>query len=248
MGQLGPLCIRHTSHFCRRTRDLVMAVCKHDRSTSQETSSDGPARTYPFVSQTDWVTCRRTDTSHAVLAVPAECCSVCAPHRSRPSGQKPVGFIVRCVPHRHSCHLLTPLSCAAGTMWLSDWSRSPSPSSTARTTCAPSLHNPMPLDTHPCCRSAKHYWAGLEEPKTGPQMKGGHCTHVPGSVCLRLAPSVRTETGHLWLLGQLLDTVTVGECLPSAHSARARRATFLLTILTSARDLPSDGEGPPNRP
>ena len=30
--------------------------------------------------------------------------------------------------------------------------------------------------------------------------------------------------------------------------ARARRATFLLTILTSARDLPSDGEGPQNRP
>ena len=25
-------------------------------------------------------------------------------------------------------------------------------------------------------------------------------------------------------------------------------ATFLLTILTSARDLPSEGEGPPNRP
>ena len=30
--------------------------------------------------------------------------------------------------------------------------------------------------------------------------------------------------------------------------ARARRATFLLTIPTSARDLPSNGEGPPNRP
>ena len=30
--------------------------------------------------------------------------------------------------------------------------------------------------------------------------------------------------------------------------ARARRATFLLTIPTSARDLPSDGESPPNRP
>ena len=30
--------------------------------------------------------------------------------------------------------------------------------------------------------------------------------------------------------------------------ARARRATFLLTIPTSARGLPSDGEGPPKRP
>ena len=30
--------------------------------------------------------------------------------------------------------------------------------------------------------------------------------------------------------------------------ARARRATFLLTIPTSAPDLPSHGEGPPNRP
>ena len=30
--------------------------------------------------------------------------------------------------------------------------------------------------------------------------------------------------------------------------ARARRATFLSTIPTSAPDLPSDGEGPPNRP
>ena len=30
--------------------------------------------------------------------------------------------------------------------------------------------------------------------------------------------------------------------------AHAWRATFLLTIPTSARDLPSDGEGPPNRP
>ena len=29
---------------------------------------------------------------------------------------------------------------------------------------------------------------------------------------------------------------------------RARRATFLLTIPASARDLPSDGEGPPNGP
>ena len=29
---------------------------------------------------------------------------------------------------------------------------------------------------------------------------------------------------------------------------RARRATFLLTIPTSAQDLPSDGEGAPNRP
>ena len=40
----------------------------------------------------------------------------------------------------------------------------------------------------------------------------------------------------------------MGECLPGARSARARRATFLLTIPTSARDLPSDGEGAPNRP
>ena len=30
--------------------------------------------------------------------------------------------------------------------------------------------------------------------------------------------------------------------------ACARRAAYLLTIPTSARDLPSDGEGPPNRP
>ena len=30
--------------------------------------------------------------------------------------------------------------------------------------------------------------------------------------------------------------------------ARVRHATFLLTIPTSARDLPSDGEGPPNKP
>ena len=33
---------------------------------------------------------------------------------------------------------------------------------------------------------------------------------------------------------------------PGAHLAG--RATFLLTIPTSAQDLPSDGEGPPNRP
>ena len=36
----------------------------------------------------------------------------------------------------------------------------------------------------------------------------------------------------------------MGECLPGARPARARRATFLLTIPTSAPDLPSHGEAP----
>ena len=40
------------------------------------------------------------------------------------------------------------------------------------------------------------------------------------------------------------DTQYGGNVCP----ARARRATFQLTIPTSAQDLPSDGEGPPNRP
>ena len=35
-----------------------------------------------------------------------------------------------------------------------------------------------------------------------------------------------------------------GECLPGARPARARRATFVLTIPTSAPDLPSHGEAP----
>ena len=37
---------------------------------------------------------------------------------------------------------------------------------------------------------------------------------------------------------------------PHTHTGGmfARRATFLLTTPTSARGLPSDGEGPPNRP
>ena len=35
---------------------------------------------------------------------------------------------------------------------------------------------------------------------------------------------------------------------PSHGGMFARRATFLLTIPTSARDLPSDGEGPLNGP
>ena len=37
---------------------------------------------------------------------------------------------------------------------------------------------------------------------------------------------------------------SMGECLP----VRAQRATFLLTILTSALDLPSHGEAPQSRP
>ena len=35
---------------------------------------------------------------------------------------------------------------------------------------------------------------------------------------------------------------------PSIRGMFARRTTFLLTIPTSAGDLSSDGEGPPNRP
>ena len=42
--------------------------------------------------------------------------------------------------------------------------------------------------------------------------------------------------------------VPKGERLPGTRPARTPRATFLVTIPTSARDLPSDGEGPPNRP
>ena len=37
---------------------------------------------------------------------------------------------------------------------------------------------------------------------------------------------------------------TVGECLPGARPARY----LSINYPTSARDLPSDGEGPPNRP
>ena len=41
-----------------------------------------------------------------------------------------------------------------------------------------------------------------------------------------------------------LRTIPRGNVCPAC----ARRATFVLTIPTSARDLPSDGEGPPNEP
>ena len=43
-----------------------------------------------------------------------------------------------------------------------------------------------------------------------------------------------------------LEYLPMGECLPGARPARylARRATFVLTIPTSAPDLPSHGEAP----
>ena len=62
---------------------------------------------------------------------------------------------------------------------------------------------------------------------------GGHCQN-PGQHRIPMHPS---HTGGMF-----------ARRAPGAHSARARRATFLLTIPTSARDLPSDGEGPPNGP
>ena len=75
--------------------------------------------------------------------------------------------------------------------------------------------------------------------------------------------TARCTSGAQWVWAGV-KCRALGECLPGACPARylcikhpiqqhkggmfARRATFLLTILTSARDLPSDGEGPPNRP
>ena len=86
----------------------------------------------------------------------------------------------------------------------------------------------------------------------GQAMKeGGRAGHVYGIgttlstvVQVKCTSTLSVFVAQCWSVTMMADAPAMGECLPGAHSARARRATFLLTIPTSARDLPSNGEAP----
>ena len=77
-------------------------------------------------------------------------------------------------------------------------------------------------------------------------VKSGYSEAIPWrKVQLTKQRNVDLTTNGLWPVPLNTGWVPVrGNVCP----ARARRATLLLTIPTSARDLPSHGEGPPNRP
>ena len=64
------------------------------------------------------------------------------------------------------------------------------------------------------------------------------------SLNITIIPEVRVSMPPTPSVSSSLPLCLWGNVCP----ARAQRATFLLTIPTSARDLPSDGEGPPNGP
>ena len=74
-------------------------------------------------------------------------------------------------------------------------------------------------------------------------MHGG-CWRTRGDMWGRLGTPSDTWVQMGARGGVLGPMGTWGECLPGARPARARRATFVLTIPTSAPDLPSHGEAP----